>query len=70
LEREIEKERNKEGEIKKETFSCSICGCRYESDEYELFEEIYDFDKRLKVKTIIKIIDECPKCKSKVYKKI
>ena len=56
----------KEGEIKKETFKCSICGCRYESDEYKLFEEIYVTEKKSK----IKIIDECPECISKVYKKI
>jgi hypothetical protein len=56
----------KEGEIKTETFKCLICGCRYESDEYKLFEEIYVTEKKSK----IKIIDECPECISKVYKKI
>ena len=56
----------KEGEIKIETFKCLICGCRYESDEYKLFEEIYVTEKKSK----IKIIDECPECISKVYKKI
>jgi rubredoxin len=56
----------KKGNIKKETFKCLICGCRYESDEYKLHEEIYKTEK----KSNIKIEDECPECISKVYKKI
>jgi len=60
------KEIIKDGEIKKENFKCIICDCKFKSDEYKLNEEDYFEEK----KTKIKIIDTCPKCSSKVYKKI
>lgn len=56
----------KSGEIKTETFKCLICDCKYESDEYKMYEEIYFSEKKSKVK----VIDECPECLSSCYKKI
>lgn len=51
----------KEGNVKIEKFKCDKCGCEFESDEYS-FEESSSICNALPVK------DECPTCRSVIYK--